>query len=450
MAVGGRAPFRRRGRDRDDGRCPPALLAEALAQAVDLDDLERVVVGELRRWPDLDLAWATVAPIVPGAERRPTVGGDALLRVLSKLPADAHHPVVVQLFRGEAVAAPCGVESGRVLVVASHRDLTPDQVQEVGGVAAMVGLAARTRQATAALARRQATSRFEEVVRFSSDAIFIVDAAGTIRYSAPSVTTVLGHPSVLLDGAPLEALVVEHQHADLRSFLRSVALEEPRRPTSIEMVCRRADGSTVPVELTGANLLGNDDVRGIVVTVRDVSARRDLEEQLRHQAFHDSLTGLANRALFADRLDRAMRVRRTADDLAPAVAFIDLDDFKDVNDTLGHAVGDAVLATIANRIAGGLRGSDTAARLGGDEFALLIEDVPDERTLHDLVARVVDSVRQPITVDGGPAVRVRASVGIAASGADVVTADDLLRHADLAMYRDKSAAKAEVVVDLVT
>ena len=135
-----------------------------------------------------------------------------------------------------------------------------------------------------------------------------------------------------------------------------------------------------------------------------------------------------------------MRVRRSADDLAPAVAFLDLDDFKDVNDTLGHAVGDAVLATIANRIAGCLRGSDTAARLGGDEFALLVEDVPDERTLRELVARVVAAVREPITVDGDRVVRIRASVGIAASGADVVTAD-----ADLAMYRDKSAAKADVI-----
>jgi diguanylate cyclase (GGDEF)-like protein len=250
---------------------------------------------------------------------------------------------------------------------------------------------------------------------------------------------------VLLDGVPLASLVVEHQHADLSAFLRSVAREDPRRPASIEVDCRRADECTVPVELTGANLLGNPDVGGIVVTMRDVSARRELEEQLRHQAFHDALTGLANRALFADRLERAMRVRRTADDLAPAVAFIDLDDFKEINDNLGHAVGDAVLAAIANRIAGCLRGSDTAARLGGDEFALLIEDVPDERSLHELVGRVVDSISQPIAFEEGHVVRMRASVGIAASGADVVTADDLLRHADLAMYRDKGAAKAVVV-----
>lgn len=423
---------------------PAPVVAAALHGARTVEEVERVALGELRSWPELDLAWVTLASLVPG-RATPTAGAAELPRILSRVPPAATEPLVVPRFHGEAVVAPCGVGSELALVVASDRDVPAALVAPIASLGAMIGLAARTIEANVDLDRRRMTRRFEEVVRFASDAIFIVEATGTIRYAAPSTTTVLGHRSLGLEGRPLAELVVTHQHADLASFLGAVALEQPRRPTSVEMLWRRADGSTVPVEVTGANLLGNADVRGIVVTVRDISARRDLEEQLRHRAFHDPLTGLANRALFSDRLERAMRVRRRSDELSPAVAFIDLDDFKEVNDTLGHAVGDTVLRTIGERIAGCLRGSDTAARLGGDEFALLLEDVPDERTLQDLVTRVVDAVRQPITVDGGGTVCIRASVGIASSGADVVTADDLLRHADLAMYRDKSAAKAEVI-----
>ncbi len=135
----------------------------------------------------------------------------------------------------------------------------------------------------------------------------------------------------------------------------------------------RVDGQRRRMEATFANLLGGDAVDGIVATFRDVTEQRDLERKLSHRAFHDELTGLANRALFLDRMDHALRVQRS--DADPVVVlFVDLDDFKSVNDALGHGVGDQLLRAIADRIRERSGSGDTPARLGGDEFALLLED----------------------------------------------------------------------------
>src|SRR5204862_955158 len=136
----------------------------------------------------------------------------------------------------------------------------------------------------------------------------------------------------------------------------------------------RADDKVIHTEVVGANMLDSVDVNGVVLTIRDVTARRDLEALLRHQAFHDALTGLANRTLFVDRVDHALSVRRPTAGPGTAVAFIDLDDFKTVNDSLGHAAGDQLLQIVAQRLHAEVRAGDTAARLGGDEFAILFEE----------------------------------------------------------------------------
>jgi diguanylate cyclase (GGDEF)-like protein len=164
-----------------------------------------------------------------------------------------------------------------------------------------------------------------------------------------------------------------------------------------------------------------------------------LYDEIRHQALHDGLTGLANRALFRDRVEHAVeRSRRTETRLA--VLFIDLDDFKALNDTHGHARGDEVLAIAAGRVADALRPSDTAARHGGDEFAVLIEDVADEDDALAVATRLADALRQPIAI-GHVQVRVAASIGVALGGGGQDTADDLLRNADVAMYAAKHSAR---------
>ena len=171
---------------------------------------------------------------------------------------------------------------------------------------------------------------------------------------------------------------------------------------------------------------------------RDVSARRVLEARLTYQAYHDPLTGLANRRRFVDDTTVALAARREPGSLA--VLFLDLDDFKTVNDELGHAAGDQLLAAVADRIRGGVRDTDLAARLGGDEFGILLRDVPDVAYAADAAARLLESLEAPMVVSGVE-VTAGASIGIALDGAQTVGVDDLLGQADIAMYRAKAQGK---------
>lgn len=170
-----------------------------------------------------------------------------------------------------------------------------------------------------------------------------------------------------------------------------------------------------------------------------------LYEELRHQAFHDSLTGLANRALFQDRVERALARRPGDSGRLVAVLFLDLDDFKTVNDSLGHAGGDQLLAAVADRLGTCLRTSDTAARLGGDEFAILLEDVGDEAAATEVAQRIIDALRPPIRIGEAAAV-IATSIGIAASPPGLNSVSELLRNADFAMYQAKHGGKGRYEV----
>jgi diguanylate cyclase (GGDEF)-like protein len=175
-----------------------------------------------------------------------------------------------------------------------------------------------------------------------------------------------------------------------------------------------------------------------VWSFRDVSEHRRLAAELAHQAFHDALTGLANQALFRDRVGHALE-RLGRDGSRVAVLFIDLDDFKRVNDSLGHSAGDEMLVTVAARISSCLRAGDTASRLGGDEFAVLIDDVRDDGDAVALAERILEALRRPTAVGAGP-VGTASSIGIA-YGEPGMDVDELLRNADLAMYTAKAAGK---------
>jgi diguanylate cyclase (GGDEF)-like protein len=169
-----------------------------------------------------------------------------------------------------------------------------------------------------------------------------------------------------------------------------------------------------------------------------------LYDEIRHQALHDGLTGLANRVLFRDRVEHAVeRSRRSGGQMA--ILFLDLDDFKTLNDTHGHARGDEVLAAAARRVAESIRPSDTAARLGGDEFAVLIEDVEDEAAALAVATRLADALREPLPL-GLSAPRVAASIGVALGGPGGETADDLLRNADVAMYAAKTQSRGSAEI----
>ena len=318
----------------------------------------------------------------------------------------------------------------------------PEEVDEsLAILGTQVALALDALVQSEELHEKRSEARFQQLVRHSSDAVMIVGRDGRIRYQTPSVVRVLGYLAVDLDGAAFDRILhpdaVDHVAQLPRAARAGRARDRPHRSTPSSC---RADDSVIHAEIVGVHLLDNPDVNGIVLTIRDVTGRRTLEDQLRHQAFHDALTGLSNRALFLDRVEHALARIRRSDSPIPAVAFIDLDDFKLVNDSLGHGAGDELLRAVADRLRGCLRSGDTPARLGGDEFAVLLEDAPDTRAVVEVAERILDALHAPIVVDGRE-VYARASIGIATRRGPTTTPDELLRNADLAMYTAKANGK---------
>ncbi|WP_127506822.1 putative bifunctional diguanylate cyclase/phosphodiesterase [Actinoplanes solisilvae] len=279
--------------------------------------------------------------------------------------------------------------------------------------------------------RRNSETYFRTLVQKTSDVILIVDEDDLIRYASPSASTVLGADPT---GGAMASVVDPAEHARLAEVLNALRTGDTMQD-GLDFQ-GRAD---VVLEMHGQDLRSEPTVAALVLTLRDVTERRRLERELTHRVFHDSMTGLANRVLFHDRLGHAL-ARGARDGSVVGVLFIDLDDFKKVNDTLGHAVGDQLLIGVANRIAGALRADDTAARLGGDEFAALIENVQDPGAVEETAQRILTALAEPILLDDGSTLTAVASIGITTTP-EADTADELLRQADLALYVAKGAGK---------
>jgi diguanylate cyclase (GGDEF)-like protein/PAS domain S-box-containing protein len=202
---------------------------------------------------------------------------------------------------------------------------------------------------------------------------------------------------------------------------------------------RRRNGGVFPVEVSStAAVIGDEQV--MICVIRDITERRVMEEELERQAFHDPLTGLANRALFMDRLAHALAGTARRRDNA-AVLFLDLDRFKLINDSLGHEAGDELLVAVARRLLRCLRAEDTAARFGGDEFTILLENLADETEANHVANRILLRLAEPFEL-ASREIRVTASIGIAFSRGACCSPEDLMRSADLAMYEAKSAGRS--------
>ena len=280
--------------------------------------------------------------------------------------------------------------------------------------------------------------RFHALVQHSSDVVTVVSTEAEVLYQSESVQRVFGYPAQVLTGRRLTNLLDPESAARLAQALRSVA-GRPYATTVLELTVRHRDRRRRQAEMTITNLLGDPSVGGLVLNTRDISERKELQDQLVHEAYHDALTQLANRALFRERVSEALEHRADTDDVT--VLFLDLDGFKEVNDSLGHLAGDQLLVQVADRLRDSIRDGDIVARFGGDEFAVLIESPIGSPDAETVASRIVDSLHEPFRIDTRD-IHVQASIGLAAAGLlaqDDGGAEQLMRNADLAMYKAKSA-----------
>ncbi len=286
--------------------------------------------------------------------------------------------------------------------------------------------------------RQGSEAYFRTLVQDTSDVILIIGDDGKVRYATPSATSIFG--AVEVEGVYLRELVTYRERDDIgRALARMRNRAGHSSSTELWQITRR-DDRAVQVQVRCSDLRDDSTVGGLVLTLRDVTEQRKLEDELKYRAFHDALTGLPNRLLFQDRTAHGLaRARRGA--AITAVLFVDLDDFKVVNDTMGHSVGDELLVAAGLRLSSAVGASDTVARLGGDEFALLVAQVADSDTVEAFAERIVQAFNDPFALADGSVITT-ATVGIATTE-DSADVDELLSHADLALYAAKAAGKRQ-------
>jgi diguanylate cyclase (GGDEF)-like protein/PAS domain S-box-containing protein len=426
-----------------------------LVSAATREDVDRVVASAARALAGEDAAAALCVRDSGGslritatagcweadrvAERRlaEAVGsGEAQLRLTGAealaagLPAGHRDVLVVPLAARRA-------QAGALLLAGTH-PADKSERSALQALAAQAALALDSAVLTEEVHRRRSEARFGALVRHASDIITVLDRDTTITYQSPSIERILGFDADDLLGQRFDRLVSEGDRVRLAHAVTAAAAGDD--PHALECSLAHRDGSVRHFEILFTNLLDEEHVGGILLNARDVSERKAFEAELTHQAFHDTVTGLANRAMFTERVRQAI-ARGRREDRCLAVIFLDLDDFKTINDSLGHAAGDEVLVELARRLDANFRGADTAARFGGDEFAVLLEDIADSQDAADAAQRILEMLALSMHA-GHRDVTVRGSLGISVAVAgDARNAEELIRDADAAMYIAKRDGK---------
>ncbi|MFZ0337556.1 MAG: EAL domain-containing protein [Terracidiphilus sp.] len=285
---------------------------------------------------------------------------------------------------------------------------------------------------------RAPKSRLMEDVLSSLPEAVAIEHQNHILYTNPAFTRMFGFSAEEVSGGSLRELIVpETRLTENATLLRLV---DERGSATMETVRTNKAGELVDVSMQIAPLLVDAARVGYVFTFRDVGDVKQTEAKLQHDAMHDVLTGLPNRALFLDRLNLTLTRRLRHPDNGCGVLYLDLDNFKSVNDSLGHAAGDVLLVAIAGRLRSSLRPQDSAARLGGDEFAALVENIVSPYDLEVVAKRILHELERPFDIFGHT-VHAGASIGAAMAGTEHTSSDLLLRDADFAMYRAKQAGR---------
>ena len=289
-------------------------------------------------------------------------------------------------------------------------------------------------------ALRESEERFRALTEQSTDIILIADPSGQIKYASPSVHTVLAVRGDSLVGMNMIDLVHPDDFANTTSAgPRSIAYGQT---PIVESRLRHADGRWLYFECVVRNLIQHKNLGGIVYNARDITERKYAQEKLLFNANHDALTGLPNRTLFLGRLQSIVDRMKRHPHEAAAVLFIDIDDFKVVNDCYGHAIGDILIKEVSNRLRACMRGDGAIARMGGDEFTLLVEDVTDPSDAIRVAERIQSSFARPFLMEGLEIFK-STSIGIALTSPET-SAEAVLQNADIAMYRAKSQGKAGI------
>jgi diguanylate cyclase (GGDEF)-like protein/PAS domain S-box-containing protein len=384
-----------------------AALVHAGGGLTDLHFAFFVVLGLISLYQE----WLTLVLSVALVAVHHVVLGFVVPTLVFSDPRAWHHPVVFGLMHAAFVLAMCAVQLAYWRFI--HR--------------AQVEMASVQDQAAEQL--RRSEERYRALVQDSCDVINVVDRDGVIKSVSPAVQAVMGYRPDELEGTNYYAHIHPDDAAGIRAFLLGGATAQ-----RAEVRIRHADGNWHWHDVTARDLTGHPAVGGIVVSHRDVTERRQFQDLLQHEAAHDVLTGLANRGAFVKALDRALDT--LAADRHLAVLFIDLNDFKPINDTLGHEAGDNVLVAVANALQRSVLGSDTVGRLGGDEFAVVLGDIASADNAIAVATRILGMLAEPVTV-GGATIRCTASIGIALTGPDRASTDELLSRADAAMYHAK-------------
>jgi diguanylate cyclase (GGDEF)-like protein/PAS domain S-box-containing protein len=323
-----------------------------------------------------------------------------------------------------------GVARG-VVVVESPNPFGDDLPGAIRALASQASLAVSRIDLQQEAVARESSERFQALIQSSSDIISIVSTDGLVTYQSPSVWLIFGYEPEALLGTNLSVLVHPDDVERVVSQFREV-VSEPTSSRVCECRLRHTDGSWRYTETRMTNMLDVPAVDGIVFNTRDVTERHTLEDELRHQAFHDALTGLANRVLFADRVEHAL-VSARRDGTTVAVLYCDMDGIDRLNDGFGYRSGDTALTMVADRLRAIVRGQDTVARFDGHEFGLLLDRLPSPSDATVAMQRIMDTLRLPLPLPGA-SVELQPYIGIAVGIAGGATAEDLLCNSALAVH----------------
>ena len=319
---------------------------------------------------------------------------------------------------------------------AEKREFEIDEIEFLRLVANILGEASEGCKSQEAIVLSE--KRFRSLVENSSEGLALTDRNSKIVYVGPSTARILGYPDAEIVGKDFPTLIHPDDLGSVRELWETL-LEHPGPGVRAEFRFRHRDGHWLWLESVNTNLLDEPSVRAVVINYRDGSDRKKTEALTQHQALHDNLTGVANRLLFRNRLSDTLLQTRRSHHRGFAVIYLDIDRFKVINDTLGHACGDRLLQQVATRMRTCLRIDDVIARLGGDEFTILLVDIDPEQVV-GVARKIFETFSSPFHLDEH-VLHVTASMGVSTFPDDGDDVDTLIKNADQAMYRAKELGR---------